>query len=117
MAVPGLFGQASTLCLNIRAIVNQSSYMPEKPVKTPCQRTHCRDGGAFLCGRAKYGNRAATASFIPLVIAGGEARLVFSCHTVALPETELPWATSDTLSFTRSQPLRLNDKWRSLRKV
>lgn len=68
--------------------------------------TRDRNKKSLLCKLPSFIN-AATASLVPLVISNCTGLPVFCCNTVALLETELPYATSDTLSLTRSQPRSL----------
>lgn len=65
-----------------------------------------RNKKSLLCKLPRFIN-VVTASLVPLVISNWTGLPVFCCNTVALLETELPYATSDTLSFTRSQPRSL----------
>ena len=64
--------------------------------------TRDRNKKSLLCKLLSFIN-AATASLVPLVILNCTGLPVFCCNTVVLLETELPYATSDTLSLTRSQ--------------
>lgn len=64
---------------------------------------------SLLCKLPSFIN-VATASLVPLVISNCTGLPVFCCNTVALLETEPPYATSNTLSMTRSQPRRLLSK-------
>ena len=68
--------------------------------------TRDRNKKSLLCKFSSF-IKAVTASLVPLVISNWTGLPVFSCNTVALLKTELPYATSDTLSFTRSQPRSL----------
>lgn len=68
-----------------------------------------RNKKSLLCKLPSFIN-AATISLVPLVVSSCAGLQVFCCNTVALLETKLPSATSDTLRLTRSESRSLLSK-------
>jgi hypothetical protein len=109
------FGSSHGMCAVKRSFETKLFYPPMK-IRLYCRVDMCRlvpirdrNKKSLLCKFPSFIN-AATASLVPLVISNCTGLPVFCCSTVALLETELPYATSDTLRLTRSQPRSLLSK-------